>query len=110
MIMLMVMIASIMMMMCECVQVEVSAWMNQFQPSGPQSVIRPPTGTLPATPQPPCYELLAGSDNTPCRVLGGYIWGNLLVHARVSEPSLNLQNWYVEHFGEVDDENQVIFT
>ena len=61
-------------------------------------------------PYPPCYELLPGSDNTPCRVLGGYIWGNLLVHARVSEPSLNLQNLYVEHFGEVDDENQVIFT
>ena len=38
MIMLMMMIVS-RMMMCECVQVEVSAWMNQFQPSGPQSVI-----------------------------------------------------------------------
>ena len=64
MIMPMVMIATRMMMMCECVQVEVSAWMNQFQPSGPQSVIGPPAGTLP-TPLTPCYELLAGSDNTP---------------------------------------------
>ena len=49
MIMLMVMIVTRMMMMYECVQVEVSAWMNQFQPSGPQSVIGPPPGTLPTT-------------------------------------------------------------
>ena len=49
MIMLIMMIVTRMMMMCECVQVEVSAWMNQFQPSGPQSVIGPPPGTLPTT-------------------------------------------------------------
>ena len=49
MIMPMVMIATRMMMMCECVQVEVSACLNQFQPSGPQSVIGPPPGTLPST-------------------------------------------------------------
>ena len=47
--MLMVMIVTRMMMMYECVQVEVSACLNQFQPSGPQSVIGPPPGTLPTT-------------------------------------------------------------
>ena len=63
--MLMVMIVTRMMMMCECVQVEVSAWMNQFQPSGPQSVIGPPLGTLPYTLTPLVMNFCRGRTTHP---------------------------------------------
>ena len=65
MIMGMIMIVSRMMMMCECVQVEVSAWMNQFQPSGPQSVIGPPLGTLPYTLTPLVMNFCRGRTTHP---------------------------------------------